>query len=364
MARLAGLTLAWLVATPAAAVERVVLDYTLVGEFDRPFAYSNCGVSVRAYADATRTVSTGMRLNAASAGPGIAVEGNSADALDEGEALDVLFLDDREGEPVGAREITYVAAEAPGVSDGDAVPAEIAVEAFGPGSVSLGVQVLSGAGERSVSAAFGGAAIENLILEAIDPVRITGLAFTPPPRTTIQVQWERAGAFEREQIELCGVTLTGSNTLATGEETTPGGSGVGVLGGFGGGQPDRTIDSGETLEVAFAELASGIVYRRSTFFYRTIVGGDEFDVAAFGEGDAPLGSTHLLTDEFEVPVSQLFGEVPISRFVIETDAAGQDGQQLGGVYLEAPEPGGVAGALAALGATAALARLAGRKAGS
>jgi hypothetical protein len=249
---------------------------------------------------------------------------------------------------------------APGSTDGDAVPAELLVEAFGPGSVSLGVEAFSGAGERSVSSAFAGAPIERLVVAAVDSVWIEGIAYTPAPGTSIRVEWPYGGAYEREQIELCGVTLTGSNTLTVGGLGAPGGGGVGVQEGFGGGQPNSTIDSGETLEVALPEPASGVSYHRSSFFYVTVVGGDEFDLEAFDAADASLGSVHLLTDLSDVEVSQLFGNAPISRFVIETDPDGQDGQQLGWVTFQVPEPCAGASLLAALASAAALGRRAPR----
>jgi hypothetical protein len=363
MARcLAGWALAWLTATSAVAVERVVLDYTAVGEFVEPFYYGNCGVSAGAFIDAALTTFADMNVNAAFGGPGIGVEGGNDGSFDAGEALLFQFVDDVTGLPVTATEISYAASVAPGVSDGDAVPAELSIEAFGQGNDSLGVEAFSGTGEQSVSAAFGGVPIESLVLTASpDAVRIERIGYLPAPGTAIRVQWTFGGALEAEQLELCGVRLDGSNTLATGEESTPGGPGVGVLGGFGGGQPDRTIDSGETLEVAFAEPASGVSYHRSSFFYVTVVGGDEFDLAAFGAADVPLGSAHLLTDAGDIGVSPLFGNAPLSRFVIETDPDGQDGQQLGSVTFRAAEPSGVAGVLAALASTAMLSRIGRRR---
>jgi hypothetical protein len=357
MARcLAAVALAWLTATSAAAAERVVLDYTAVGEFIQPNYYTNCGVSVGAFIDGNLATFADMNLNAAFGGPGIGVEGGNDGSFDAGEVLLFEFFDDVTGLPVTATQISYAASVAPGASDGDAVPAELSIEAFGLGSTSLGVEAFSGTGEQSVSGAFGGVPISRLAMTASpDAVWIERIAYLPAPGTVIQVQWTFGGALEAEQIELCGVRLDGSNTLATGEASTPGGAGVAVLGGFGGGQPNRTIDSGETLEVAFAEPANGVSYHRSSLFYVTIVGGDEFDLAAFGDGDVPLGSAHLLTDASDIGVSPLFGNVPLSRFVIETDPDGQDGQQLGSVTFQAPEPGGVVSGLAALACAAGLA---------
>ena len=327
---------------------------TTVGEFTQPFSYTNCGVGVRAFADATLGTSADMNVNAASGGPGIAVEGHNALSFDGGEALQFLFFDAVTDELVGATNISYVASEAPGTTDGDAVPAEISIEAFGPGGGSLGVEELSGVGERSISAAFGGEAIESFVMSAIDPVRIEGIAYEPPPGTALNVQWSFGGSYEREQIELCGVSLDGSNTLTVGGLAN--GDGVGVKGGFAGSQPDALIDSGETLEVAFAEPATGVAYHQSSNLFVTLVGGVEFDLEAFDAGDASLGTEHLLTDVTDIDVSALFGDVALSRFVIEAGPGGQDGQQLGSVTLVVPEAGAVASGFAGLASAAALAR--------
>ena len=348
---------ACLLAGAGGADASILLDYTKVGEFTQPFAYSNCGVSVRAFADATLNTSADMNVNAASGGPGIAVAGHEDFSFDGGEALDFEFWDDVADERSSATDVSYVASVAPGTSDGDAVPAELSIEAFGVGGGSLGAQAFSGAGERSISAAFGGAAIERFVMTAIDPVRIERVAYAPAADTGITVQWTNGGAFESEQIELCGVSLDGSDTLTVGGPDSPGGQGVGVMGGFGGTQPDRTIESGETLEVAFAEPATGVAYHMSSFFFPTIVGFLAFDLAAFDAQDAPLAPVQVQTDVGDMDVSGLFGDVALSRFVIEASADGQDGQQFGSVSFQVPEPGSLASGLAGLGSIAALARL-------
>lgn len=346
--------LAWLGATASAASSRVVLDYTSVGEFSERFTYSNCGVGVRGSDD--------MNVNAASGGPGIAVAGNEAGSFDGGETLTFEFWDDVADERVTATEVAYVASVAPGTSDGDAVPAELSIEAFGPGNVSLGVHAFSGTSEQSVSVAFGGAPIESFVMTASpDSVRIERVAYAPAPGTAIRVQWTNGGTYEREQIELCGLTLTGSNTLSVGGIGAPGGQGVGVVGGLGGTQPDGTIDTGETLEVAFTEPATQVAYHMSSFFFVTIVGFVEFDVAAFDAQDAPLGSVHIQTAVGDVAVSDSFAGDPLSRFVIEASPGGSDGQQVGFVSFLVPEPGGGASGLAALALVAALGRLARRR---
>jgi hypothetical protein len=116
------------------------------------------------------------------------------------------------------------------------------------------------------------------------------------------------------------------------------------------------IDSGETLEVAFAETATGVAYHQSSNLFVTLVGGVEFDLEAFDAGDASLGTEHLLTDVTDIDVSALFGDVAISRFVIEASPGGTDGQQLGSVTFAVPEAGRVASGLAGLGSAVALAR--------
>jgi hypothetical protein len=212
-------------------------------------------------------------------------------------------------------------------------------------------------GERSISAAFGGEAIESFVMSAIDPVRIEGIAYEPAPGMGILVQWTNGGAYQGAQFALCGVTLTGSNTLTVGGIVAPvAGGGVGVLGGLAGGQPNRTIDTGETLEVAFAEPATGVAYHRSSFFFLNVAGGDEFDLEAFDAADVSLGSEHLLTDSSDIDVSAPFGNEALSRFVIETDPDGQDGQQFGSVSFQVPEPGSLASGFAGLGSAAGLAR--------
>lgn len=261
MARgLATAVLAWLAATGAAANGRVVLDYTLVGEFSEPFFYNNCGVGVQGSND--------LNVNAALGGPGIAVEGGNAGSFDGGETLSFRFFDDVAQELVTATQVSYVASVAPGTSDGDAVPAELSIEAFGPGTVSLGVEPFSGTGEQSVSAAFGGAPIESFVMTASpDSVRIERIAYAPAPGTAIEVQWTFGGAYQREVIELCDLTLSGSNTLS-------------VLGLSGGG----------------VGVADGVV----------------FDLVAFGAQDVPLGSVPLTTPSTEVGVSEL-SPAPRSR---------------------------------------------------
>ena len=354
---LAGAALVWLAATSGAASARVLLDYTTVGEFSEPFSYYNCGIAVRGSAE--------MNVNASFGGSGIAVDGGNNGSFDGGETLTFQFLDDVAGEQVTATEVSYVASDAPGLSDGDAVSAELSIEAFGPGNVSLGVQAFSGTGEQSVSPAFGGMPIESFVMTASpDAVRIERIAYLPAPSTAITVQWPYGGAYQRAQIDLCGLTLSGSNTLSVGGLGAAGGGGVGVVGGVGGGQPDKTIDTGETLEVAFAEPATGVTYHRSSFFYVTVAGGDEFNLAAFGAGDVSLGSERLLTDASDIGVSQLFGGAPLSRFVIEASPGGTDGQQLGSVSLLVPEPGPAASGFAALASAAGLARLARHRRGA
>jgi hypothetical protein len=345
---LAVAALAWLAATPAAA--RVVLDYTTVGEFSEPFTYYNCGIGVRGSAQ--------INVNASSGGPGIAVAGGNDGSFDSGETLAFQFWDDVSQVQVTATDVSYVASVAPGPSDGDAVPAELSIEAFGQGNVSLGVQAFSGTSEQSISAAFGGAPIESFVMTASpDSARIERIAYAPAPGTAITVQWANAGAYQGGQIETCGLTLSGSNTLNVGGLGAPGGGGVGVVGGTGGGQPDQTIDTGETLEVAFAEPASAVAYHMSSSFYVTVAGGVAFDLAAFGAQDVPLGTVHLKTELTSVDVSPLFSDTPLSRFVIESSPGGSDGQQLGSVSF-VPEPARAAGELAALACALGLARLA------
>ncbi|HSD28301.1 MAG TPA: hypothetical protein VLL75_13450 [Vicinamibacteria bacterium] len=341
-------TLAWLAgAAPAGA--RVGLDYTSVGEFSEPFSYNNCGVSVRGSGD--------LNVNAASGGPGIAVADHDAGSFDGGETLTFEFWDDVADERVAATEVSYVASVAPGPSDGDAVPAELSIEAFGPGNVSLGTQAFSGTSEQSVSAAFGGAPIESFVMTASpDSVRIERVAYAPAPGTAISVRWTNGGAYEREQIELCGLTLTGSDTLSVGG-LGAGGGGVGVVGGSVSSDPDHVIDSGETLEVAFPEPTRQVAYHMSRLDFLTIVGFVEFDLDAFGAQDAPLGSAQIQTGVGDVGVSDLFPGDPISRFVIEASPPGTgDGQQVGFVSFLVPEPGSGASGLAALACVAALAR--------
>lgn len=346
---LSAAAVAWLAAGAGAASGRVVLDYTTVGEFRQPFSYENCGVAVRGSAE--------INVNSSLGGPGIAVAGGNDESFDSGETLRFSF-GDASGQAVTATDISYVASVAPGPSDGDAVPAEISIEAFGPGNVSLGVQAFSGTDEVSVSAAFGGMPIESFVMTASpDSVRIERVAYQPVPGTTIAVQWTFGGAYQRDPIELCGVTLSGSNTLNVGGLGAAGGSGVGVIGGNGGGQPNQTIDTGETLTVAFAELETEVAFHMSSFFFVTAAGGVEFDLAAFGAQDVSLGTVHLKTDVGDVDVSGSFAGAALSRFVIESSPGGMDGEQLGSVSFRVPEPGGTASGLAALASVAALARL-------
>jgi hypothetical protein len=351
---LPAVAVACLLAGADGADASVVLDYTTVGDFTQPFSYNNCGVSVRAFADATLTTSADMNVNAASGGPGIAVDGHDALSFDGGEALQFLFFDAVADELVGATAISYVVSEAPGTTDGDAVPAELSIEAFGPGGGSLGVEELSGVGERSISAAFGGEAIESFVMSAIDPVRIEGIAYEPPPGMALTVQWSFGGSYEREQVELCGVSLDGSNTLTVGGLAN--GDGVGVKGGFAGSQPDTLIDSGETLEVGFAEPATEVAYHQSSNLFVTLVGGVVFDLEAFDAGNVSLGTEHLLTDSPDIDLSALFGGEALSRFVIGASPEGQDGQQLGSVTFVIPEAGGVASGIAGLASAVAIAR--------
>src|SRR5262249_14597479 len=154
-------------------------------------------------------------------------------------------------------------------------------------------------------------------------------AFTPLPGTGISVGWAYGGAYQRDQIDLCGLALTGSNTLYVGGLGAAGGGGVGVVGGFGGGQPNQTIDTGETLTVALPEAEGEVAVHMSSLFYVTVNGGAEFDIAAFGAQDAPLGTVHIKTDQGDVDVSGSFGGARISRFTIESSPGGSDGEQLG-----------------------------------
>lgn len=346
--RLIAAGLAWLAASAAAANTRIVLDYTAVGDFSEPFSYYNCGVGVRGSDD--------LNVNAAFGGPGIAVEGGNDGSFDAGETLDFNFLDDVADQLVTATEVSYVASVAPGTSDGDVVPAELSIEAFGAGNVSLGTQPFSGTGEQSVSAAFGDEPIERLLVTASpDSVRIERIAYTVAPGTGIRVNWVYGGAYQAEQLDLCGVTLVGSNTLSVEGHFA---GGVGVVGGFGGGQPDTTIDTGETLEVAFAEPRSDVAFHMSSYFYVTIEGGVEFDIEAFDAQDLSVGSVNLKTDVSDVPVSDSFGGATLSRFVIESSPGGDDGLQVGFVSFLVPEPGVAVGGLAALGTVAGIARVA------
>lgn len=348
--RLAGAALVWLAATATPASGRVVLDYTTVGEFSEPFSYYNCGIGVQGSAE--------MNVNASFGGPGIAVDGGDNGSFDGGETLTFQFLDVVAGQ-VTASDVSYVVSDVPELSDGDAVPAELSIEAFGSGHVSLGVHAFSGTGEQSVSAAFGGMPIESFVMTAsADAIRIERIAYVPAPGTAMTVEWTYGGAYQGQQLELCGVTLLGSNTLTVGGLSDPGSGGVGVEGGVGGNQPDRTIDTGETLQVAFAQPVAGVVYHRSSFFYLTVAGGDAFDLVAFGAGDESLGSEHLVTDASDIDVAQLFGAVPLARFAIETSPGGTDGQQLGSVSFLVPEPGRTASGLTALASAAGLACLA------
>lgn len=52
-------------------------------------------------------------------------------AFDGGETLTLEFWDDVAGEQVTATEISCVAVDVPGISDGDAIPAEISIAALG-----------------------------------------------------------------------------------------------------------------------------------------------------------------------------------------------------------------------------------------
>jgi hypothetical protein len=170
----------------------------------------------------------------------------------------------------------------------------------------------------------------------------------------LTVQWSFGGSYEREQVELCGVSLDGSNTLTVGGLAN--GDGVGVQGGFAGSQPNTLIDSGETLEVAFAEPATEVAYHQSSNLFVTVVGGVVFDLDAFDAGDVSLGTEHLVTDSTDIGVFALFGDVPLSRFVIEASPGGQDGQQLESVTFVVPEAGDAAGGLAGLASAVAIAQ--------
>src|SRR5262249_1700189 len=199
-------------AVPAGA--RIELDYTTVGTFSQQYFYENCGVSVRGSAQ--------MNVNPA-AGPGIAVAGGDDASLDDGETLTFQFFDALSPQPATATDITYIASAASGGGS-----AAISIEAFDSGNVSLGTQPFSGTTEQSISAAFGGAPIGSLVMTAnADPVRIERIAFTPLPGTGISVGWAYGGAYQRDQIDLCGLALTGSNTLYVGGLGAAGGGGVG-----------------------------------------------------------------------------------------------------------------------------------------
>jgi hypothetical protein len=188
-------------------------------------------------------------------------------------------------------------------------------------------------------------------------VRIEHVRYDRAPDAAITVQWANGAADQGQQLERCGVTLSGSNTLSVGGVGAPGGGGVGVVGGVGGGQPDRTIDNGETLDVAFAEPAIGVAYQMSSNFYVTVAGGVEFDLDAFGSGDvADVGSAHIKTDQLGVDLSDFFDDAPLSGFEIVSSAGGSDGQQLGSVTWRLPEPGYAASGFATVATLACLVR--------
>ena len=319
-------------AAPAGA--RIVLDYTSVGTFSEQFFYNNCGISARG--------SDQMNVNPA-AGPGIGVQGGDDSSLDGGETLAFQFTDDLLGQPATATDVSYVASAASGGGS-----AAISIEAFDSANASLGTQPFSGTSELSISSAFGGAPIQRLVVTAnADPVRIEQIAYTPAPGTGISVGWAYGGAYQRDEIDLCGVALTGSNTLYVGGLGAAGGGGVGVVGGIGGGQPNQTIDTGETLTVSLPEAETDVALHLSSNFYLTVDGGAAFDVAALGAQGVSLGTAHVKTDQLDVDVSGLFSDAPIGSFTIESSPGGSDGEQLGSVTFRVPEPDGTASALAA-----------------
>jgi hypothetical protein len=148
----------------------------------------------------------------------------------------------------------------------------------------------------------------------------------------------------------CGVAVRGSAQINM--NPASGGPGLAVAGG-----EDGSFDSGETLDVAFAEPAIGVAYQMSSNFYVTVAGGVEFDLDAFGSGDvADVGSAHIETDQPGVDLSDFFDDAPLSGFEIVSSAGGSDGQQLGSVTWRLPEPGYAASGFATVATLACLVR--------
>lgn len=129
------------------------------------------------------------------------------------------------------------------------------------------------------------------------------------------VDFTNQGTFTTEQISESGVTITGSNTLNIKSI-----SGLGVVGGV----FDNFIDGDESVTFTFDSPALDVFYFVAVFFNVDL---DQFNgeaiIEAFDSNENSLGTqpiTSLSTiGSSAIPVSSLFGDVLISKFIVTAD---------------------------------------------
>ena len=129
------------------------------------------------------------------------------------------------------------------------------------------------------------------------------------------VDFTNQGTFTTEQISESGVTITGSNTLNIKSI-----SGLGVVGG----EFDNFIDGDESVTFAFDSPALDVFYFVAISFNVDL---DQFNgetiIEAFDSNENSLGTQQITSlstiGSSTIPVSSLYGDVLISKFIVTAD---------------------------------------------
>lgn len=260
--------------------------------------------------------------------PGLAVLGGPSDLfLDGNESIYFEFLDGP------ATSVRYTVSEI--VVSGGAT-----IEAYDAELDPIGSKEVSGAGEKDVSALFGGVPLGAFrVTNAIGGHRIGSVSFQPPGGA-VTVELSDAPDEQQDDLKYCGVGFSVDDGLFY---VSAAGLGIGSAAGT----LDFFLEPGEGLTVELDEPVGGLSYAHTS----NGPGVPRARVTAFGATGAVLGEVEVQTAA-PVDVTALFGGASLTGFhlaVLEGDLALAE-------LVIVPEAGAAAGGAAALCALAALRR--------